>query len=149
VTGLRRKLRAPAGLLGGGLLGALVAVAFGCGAFRYFFYDASAPEYRDIVLVAIAQVTAILGFLLGGSLAAIPRAGVVYGFIGLVATLCVAGLLCAGANCNLEESLSLMGAGACGLLPAAAAGLLARKIVDRSVARAEPSPGTAANPQGS
>ena len=55
MTGLRRKLHEAAAVLGGGALGAFVAVVFGCGAFVVFVYGSSDPLHRDGVLLAAAR----------------------------------------------------------------------------------------------
>ena len=139
----------PSAVLGAGLLGAWAGMLFGCGVFYLFFYESSSDDYRDIVLVSIAQAMGVLGLLLSGTLAAIPRAGVAQAFVGILVAMCIVALLCASANLDVGEAPPLLMVAISGLVPAAAVGLLARKIVDRSVARAEPSPGTAASSQGS
>jgi len=140
VTGATRKLHEAAAVLGGGALGALVAVAFGCGAFVVFVYGRSDPLHRDAVLLVAAQVLGILGFCVA-TLQSIRGSGIAHGFIGVLMSLLVVGFLGVSASLEPWEILPLLAVGACGVVPAAAVGLLARRIVDRSVARAEPGPG--------
>ena len=151
MTGVTRKLHEAAAVLGGGVFGALVAVVFGCGALLVaaFVYGGSDHLHENEGLLATAQVLGILGFFIAAVLAAIRGAGLGHAFAVVMLALCVVGFLCAGVGLDAGESLPLLAIGSCGLVPAAAIGLLARKIVDRSVARAEPSPGTAASSRGS
>ena len=132
MTGVSRKTRDWATVLGAGSLAAIVAMLFGWCFFHLFLQDATPEEHRDTALAGFVRALGFLGFVLGTSFAAIRGAGISHALLGVMLLLFVVVLLGARGLLDVGEVLLPLAVGASGLVLAGAAGVLVRRVAERS-----------------